>query len=85
MSKQNLNPNDCAIIYTGDDPGPLPGENPIGRSLRVIAANPGLRLSPTSRIRLNKIYVIDHDTKVRELGEIAPECMHLLEAYYKGN
>ncbi|KAI9766177.1 MAG: hypothetical protein M1840_006744 [Geoglossum simile] len=81
-TKHHLKAEDHAVIYTDGYPKTLPGETLSKRPLRVLPDSPELKLDPTSRINFGKIYTVEHNIKVKRLGEIAEEHMHLLKSYW---
>jgi hypothetical protein len=50
--------------------------------LVVTPAGPGDKLDPLSRIHFAKVYTIEHNMKVRNIGKIAQHSIHLLEKYF---
>ena len=82
-TKLNIRTQDHAVIYTDSYPGLLEGESLDKKPLRVIPESPELKLDPASRINFGKVYTVEHNIKVKRLGKIADECMHLLDMYWR--
>ena len=55
----------------------------INRAIRVIGAHHGQKLHEMSRINFGKIYTVNHNMKVMDIGNVAVDDMHLLVEYFK--
>lgn len=77
---------DHAVIYTGGERDPPPslleGEGITKQALRVVADG-NETLDECSRINFGKIYTVEHNVKVLNIGIIAPEHIYLLEYYWE--
>lgn len=72
-----------AIAYTGDYPPlPLPGEN-MDRHAIKIEPRGGNILNERSRINFSKIYTIEHNLKVKNIGSVPKEYMSWVSYYYR--
>lgn len=78
--KWGVNPEDHAIIYTGDrPPQQLNGEATLKKApIKMISKNPRHKLEPASRINYAKIYTVEHNVKVCFIGWIAEESVRRL-------
>ena len=54
-------------------------KNPIA----VIPARPDQKLHPKSRISFEKMYSIEHNVKVMNVGKVADESLHNLALYFQ--
>jgi len=85
--KPGVDPNKHAIIYYAHDPKPAPlrGERLTKTAFEVDAPkdSSSKRLTPESRLNFGKIYTVEHNIKVENLGMIAKKHMQLLESYYR--
>ena len=70
--KPGVDPFKHAIVYTGNKPpGPLLGEIEFFRDpLRVICDDPEAQLSFLSRINCAKVFPINLNVKVKEIGQL---------------
>ncbi|ORY09895.1 hypothetical protein BCR34DRAFT_602488 [Clohesyomyces aquaticus] len=67
-----------AIIYTSlEPPEPFLGERLTRPSIRVQPSGK-LRFHPGSRADFGRIYVVNHNEKVRDIGQVVPEHLILL-------
>ena len=72
-----------AIVYTGSHaPEALPGEELDLPPIRIRAER-GEALQPQSRINFSKIYTIEHNVKVKEVGRVTAACMPLLSQHFR--
>jgi uncharacterized protein DUF6590 len=63
-----------SIIYTQDEPPePLPGEVLTKKAIHVKAKHKGAGLQPTSRLNYSKIYTVEHNIPVADIGEVEKE------------
>ena len=86
--KRGCNPREHAIIYnTGVHPSTcyLAGEWEAGLQkdpIEVTPADDSSRLTPTSRIRFGKVYSIEWNVKVKDIGMVIDSDMSKLLAYW---
>jgi hypothetical protein len=75
------------IVYlTGTQPVRLEGEWERGMTkdpIELEAASPTETMEPASRLRFGKIYSIEWNVKVREIGQVSRRHMSKLLAYYR--
>jgi len=88
--KRSLVIQDHAIVYTEyqgvGPPRALPGEEGINKRPLRMKPNmdhPESRLDKASRINFGKVYAIEHNVRVLNIGKISDEDMHLLVHYYR--
>ncbi|KAK8219841.1 hypothetical protein M8818_000815 [Zalaria obscura] len=84
VTKPGLDKEEHAIIYTGDSPprqlrGELPsgGEDPMRSPIRVVPTSNTMRLDPMSRIHFGRVYTVEKNVKVMDVGTVHPD--HLLD------
>ncbi|KAF2727514.1 hypothetical protein EJ04DRAFT_451204 [Polyplosphaeria fusca] len=85
-TKPGLVPEDHGVIYTGergDDPPELLENEGISKSPIRVDSAAGELLEPESRINYGKPYAVEHNVKVLEIGQVAPEHIHLLQIYFE--
>ena len=72
--RPGINRGDHAIIYSGKTaPQPLPGEPEFLKSpIRIVLKLPHEKLLKESWINYAKIYSVEHNVKVKFIGQIAP-------------
>ncbi|KAI9846411.1 MAG: hypothetical protein M1837_004002 [Sclerophora amabilis] len=82
-TKSGVNVQDHAVVYMqGTTPYLLENEGPLSKDpLEIIPKTPEERLDPLSRINFGKVYTVEHNVKVREVGKIAPNSMPKLKAF----
>ncbi|KAF2114161.1 hypothetical protein BDV96DRAFT_577680 [Lophiotrema nucula] len=84
-TKQGVIAANHAIIYSSTfPPALLPGE--AGRMTKIaIRVNviPGQSLETQARVDFSKPYAVEHNVKLIEIGMVAKEHIHLLDAYFK--
>ena len=74
--KRGCNPAEHAIVYTkGSLPSRFEGENGMTVDPIAVEAEYGVTLEPASRVRLGKLFPIEWNVKVKNLGRVAPEHM----------
>jgi hypothetical protein len=85
--KPGCNASEHVIAYLkGSQPVYIPGEWEKGMEKFPIAVEPtdlNEPWSPTSRIRLGKIYSIECNVKVRDIGKVVKEDKFKLLRYYE--
>lgn len=83
--KRGCDPAEHAVIFVkGTTPKRLVGEH--GMTVEPIAVEPSeprLTLEPTTRVRLGKIYPIEWDVKVKDIGRVVDEDMTKLVIAYQ--
>lgn len=84
-TKSGLDPSTHAIVYMRSErPGRLADETGMTKTPLVVdPARPDQKLDVKSRINFAKIYTVEHNVKVMEVGQIGQESLHLLETYWK--
>ncbi|KAF2625112.1 hypothetical protein BU25DRAFT_346542 [Macroventuria anomochaeta] len=86
-TKWGVRASEHAIVYlNGSQPAPYPGEHERGLTkdpLRVDPTDPKEKMDPASRVRLGKIYSIEWNVKVRDIGMIAATDRSRLMKYFK--
>lgn len=83
-AKKGLKQNEHAIAYTSiEAPSPMPDEHITKEPIRVVPVNETEKLDEKSRINLEKIYPVEHNVKVCEVGMVAESDIRKLTAYYK--
>ena len=84
-AKKSIDKNAHAIIYTGSSaPEQLQGEQGMNKSpLRVLPVRPDAKLDTRSRVNLGKIYSVEWNTKVKEIGRLDKASLVKLISYWK--
>ncbi|KAL8668721.1 MAG: hypothetical protein Q9168_006659 [Polycauliona sp. 1 TL-2023] len=84
-TKKSIDKNAHTIIYTDSSaPEKLPGEQGMNKNpLRVVPFRPDAKLDPRSRVNLGKIYPVEWNTKVKEIGRLEKPSLVKLIAYWK--
>jgi hypothetical protein len=86
--KEGCVPWEHAIVYlSGTDPGTcyLPGEYEGGmvkQPIEIIPVDASIRLRPESRIRFGKMYPIEKNVKVKDIGQVHPSHLSKLLRYW---
>ena len=87
VTKPGLNPSEHAIIYfSGTTPQYVEGEYEKGMDKEPIEVEPseqGAVMDSASRIRFGKIYPVEFNVKVKDIGRVKPEHMSKLLQYWK--
>ncbi|KAH6642194.1 hypothetical protein C7974DRAFT_446596, partial [Boeremia exigua] len=87
--RRGCDPTEHALVYNSSiDPEScyLPGECERGLTkepIEVIAADASAYLTRTSRIRFGKIYSIEWNVKVKDIGFVTDGCLGTLTEHYK--
>lgn len=80
-------PSEHTIVYLpGTQPHYLNGEYEAGMTktpIQIIPADSSLTLDPTSRLRFSKMYPIEWNVKVKDIGRVHPEHLSPLIAYWQ--
>jgi hypothetical protein len=72
-----------SIAYTGSTPPfPLSGENMVRHPIRIKPRS-SEKFHKASRINFSKIYTIEHNVKVKNIGKVDDEYMPLIMQYIK--
>jgi len=87
VAKRWVRKAEHAIIYTGKRaPAPLDSEAPnrgevglLPRAIRIDSDNPGEKLDTLSRVDFGKVYTIEHNVKVRSLGQVSRDSVQALQ------
>ncbi|KAL8698693.1 MAG: hypothetical protein Q9224_001735, partial [Gallowayella concinna] len=84
-TKKSIDQSAHAIIYTGKSPpDKLPEEQRMNKDpLRVIPDRRDEKLDSRSRINLGKIYTVEWNTKVKEIGHLERNSLVKMIAYWK--
>ena len=71
------------MVYSGNEPPePLPGEKEMTKDpLRIELVNPTEKLETKWRLNLGKVYVIEHNYKVQDVGVIDERSLPKLLVY----
>ena len=85
--KKGCTASEHAIVYLkGSHPQYLPGEWEKGMTkdpIEIVPAQASETMKAASRLRFGKIYSIEWNVKVREIGQVSPKHMSKLVKYYK--
>ncbi|KAF2732581.1 hypothetical protein EJ04DRAFT_496607 [Polyplosphaeria fusca] len=87
MTKFGIFASDHAIIYTANTedylpPQPLEGEPKITKHpIRVVPSNDST-LALASRVNFGRTYHVECNVKLLEIGMVAPEHLHLINAHF---
>ena len=71
------------IYMVGTSSAAGPGENIVKNPIAVVPAGPDQKLHPMSRINFDKMYSIEHNVKVMNVGKVADGSLHNLELYFQ--
>lgn len=79
-AREGLTPRTHAIVYTTDTiPTYVDGETSLSIApIPVVPSNDGVKLEQSSRIDFAIYYPINHDCKVKDLGMVHKDYIHLL-------
>lgn len=83
--KKGVDQRAHAIIYTGSHPPEkLATERDMNKSaICVIPARADEKLDPKSRVNMGKIYTVEWNTKVKEIGQVEKHSLVRLLNYWK--
>jgi hypothetical protein len=82
--KGGLDQNAHAIIYTGEKPPKkLPEEKRLTKDPIQVVPVGGHELEPLSRVNLAKVYPVEHNFKVLEVGRVIGGHLKRLLAYWQ--
>ena len=84
-TKKGIIQNDQCIVYTGPiAPAKLAMEKKMHKDpIQMIPINPQEKLDPLSRTDLAKIFPVEHNVKLREVGMVSNAHLKKLIAYVK--
>lgn len=84
-AKRGVDQTVHAIAYTGDVvPAKLPGETNMRKDpIRIVPVSPAEKLDPRSRLNMGKIYPINHNIKVKDIGQVNEMSLPKLLGYRK--
>jgi len=84
VAKSGVDPSTHAVIFTTDSrPKTDPREPKMTKeAIAVVPIFRDRKLDPMSRINFAKIYTVEHNVKVKHIGEIQEEYLHRLMNYY---
>lgn len=73
------------IAYTGDlIPAKLPGETNMRKDpIRIVPVSLAEKLDPLSRINIGKIFPIEHNRRVKDIGQVDEKSLPKLLGYRK--
>lgn len=84
--KPGLRPETHAIIYMdGTEPTPLKNENGMTKEPLKVERTGGSSggLDHASRVNFDKVYTVEHDVKVMNVGKVCRQSMPKLEMYWR--
>ena len=84
-TKPGVDPSAHTIVYTGKTPPEkLPGEKNMNKEpLRIKPIRADEKLDSKSRINLAKVHAIQHNWKIREIGDVDKTSLQKLVQYHK--
>jgi hypothetical protein len=72
-----------AVIYmVGTSSAAAPDERIVKNPIAVNPAREDQKLHPMSRINFDKIYTIEHNVKVMNVGKVVDDSLHNLSIYF---
>jgi hypothetical protein len=75
--------HDHGVIYSGNTPPTLLPNETIDKSPIHIEVSDDYGLHPLSRINYGKVYAVEHNVKVREIGMVDEAHLDLLSGYFE--
>lgn len=60
----------------------LPGEYLVKDPIAITPADPTLTMQPASRLQFGKVYPIEMNVKVKDIGDVVPVDLSKLATYY---
>jgi len=81
-AKRDVRAEDHAIVYPTDDPEPDSDENLSKEPFGIIIEEPGETIDPKSRIDFGKVYTVEHNLKVMNVGRIHSADKNRLLRYF---
>ena len=70
------------IYMVGTSSEADPGERIVKNPIAVKPAGPDQKLHPKSRINFDKMYSVEYNVKVMDVGKVADESIHNLSLYF---
>ena len=70
------------IYMVGTSSEAAPGEKIVKNPIAVIPAGPDQKLHPKSRINFDKMYSVEYNVKVMDVGKVADESLHNLSLFF---
>lgn len=90
VAKPGILKSQHAVIHTSNKPPKVPieerpdyGEEPMRSSIRVVRLNKEDRLDDRSRINYGKMYTVEHNVKVYNLGDVHKDYLQELRESWK--
>ena len=84
-SKPGIEASSHAIAYMSNShPGRLPSETGMTKQpICIDPASPDQKLDLTTRINFARVYTVEHNVKVMDIGIVAESSMHHLIGYWR--
>lgn len=84
-AKKGLRQEEHTIVYTSTEvPRKLPSETHLHKQpIKIDIVNPSEKLDPLSRLNLGKLYPVEHNVRVCEVGQVRGEHKRILLHYYR--
>jgi hypothetical protein len=81
-TKSRVSVENHAIVFTaGSEPKLLPQEQPPGMgSFPIVLGDKSVTIDPSSRLNFGKVYTVEHNIKVRNVGKVEKEWLPRLRA-----
>lgn len=81
-TKSRVNLENHAIVYAaGSEPKLLPQEQPPGMgAFPITLGDKSVTIDPSSRLNFGKVYTVEHNIKVRNVGKVEKESLPRLRA-----
>lgn len=77
-------PSEHSAVYLDKQfPILLEGEHLTKEPICVIPSDPSISMDPKSRINYAKVFPIEMNVKVKDIGDVDPKDLHNLHRYYK--
>ncbi|KAL8928778.1 MAG: hypothetical protein Q9208_001556 [Pyrenodesmia sp. 3 TL-2023] len=83
--KKGVDQKAHAIIYTGSEPpGKLPSEAGMNKTpIRVVPSRADEKLDPVSRVNMGKMFTVEWNTKVKDIGLVEKTSLVRLLTYWR--
>lgn len=83
VSKPGVNPESHAIVYSASQrPTRLASEVGMTKEALAVETVPGQKLDPMSRANFEKVYTVEHNIKVQQVGMVAKQSLPKLKTYW---
>jgi uncharacterized protein DUF6590 len=84
VGKSGVDPSTHAVIFMKNSTPTFGLEEPMmtKEPIAVVPVSPDKKLDSMSRINFAKIYTVEHNVKVKHIGEIDKAYVHRLMGYY---